>query len=293
MKTIGFLNSVSESACADLVSAFKRGLQEAGFTVGQNVAIEFRWANGQYDQLQTLASELVNRKVDVIAATGGIVSAKAALAATSTIPVLFVSGCDAVRAGLVTDAQRPSGNATGVQVSTTEAMERRLTALRSMVPGAAKIALLVNPRSFVAQMEDAHGKSANLLVLKASTASEIDAAFDKAAAEKAGAVLVSADPFFTSQRHRLVAAAARTRLPASYPWREYTAAGGLMSEGPSLEDAYREIGVLAGKILNGAKPSALPVKVVGEADFKRALNDRTAQSLNLRAPANLTFHERL
>src|SRR5690349_22947859 len=281
MKTIGFLNSAAQAAFSDFVAAFQQGLAREGCPVGQNVAIEFRWADGHYDRLAAMASDLVQCDVDVIAATGGIVSAKAALAATKSIPVLFVSGADAVQAGLVDDLQRPGGNATGVQLSTTEALPRRLELLRRLVPRAAKIALLVNPNSFVARMEEADVRRANLVVLRASTASEIDAAFDNAAGQQVGAMLVSADPFFTSQRDHLVARAARANLPTAYPWREYSQAGGLMSQGPSLPDAYREIGAYAGRILNGSRVSELPVKVIGVSDFKVAIKESAARAHNL------------
>ncbi|HVY56373.1 MAG TPA: ABC transporter substrate-binding protein [Xanthobacteraceae bacterium] len=287
MKTIGFLNSMSEGACGDFVDAFRKGLQGSGLAVGRDVAIEFRWADGRYDRLPALAADLVSRRVDVIAATGGIVSARAALEATKTIPVLFVSGCDAVQAGLVDNLRRPGGNATGVQVSTTEALERRLRTLRELVPGNGRIALLVNPNSFVARMEDTHGRNSNLIVLSASTENEIESAFNRAAEQKAAAILVSADPFFTSRRTQIVACAERTRIPTAYPWREYSDAGGLVSEGPNLTEAYRLIGIYAGRILNGSTPADLPVRVLGEQDFKVEISHRTAQAQNIRVPDSL------
>jgi putative ABC transport system substrate-binding protein len=259
MPVVGFLNSGSAAEFADFVTAFRRGLSETGYDEGRNVRVEYHWADGRYDRLPDLAGELVRRPVDVIAATGGIVSARAAQAATKTIPILFISGVDPIKAQLVDDLKHPSGNATGVNVRTTELLPERLKQLKVMVPDAKKIAVLVNPRNFVAAMETTEAKSANLIVLTATNAAELKAAFTSAAEQGAGAILISADPFFTSQRRSIIELAKEHAMPAAYPWSECATAGGLMSFGPSLPEAYQKIGAYAGEVLKRvgtAVPSA-------------------------------------
>jgi putative ABC transport system substrate-binding protein len=281
---IGFLNSTSPGAFTRFVAAFQQGLNETGFIEGRNVAIEYRWAEGQYDRLPALVADLIRRQVGVIAATGGIVSALAAKAATSTIPILFVSGFDPVEIGLVASINRPGGNATGVNVYTTELMKKRLALLRELVPGLTTIALLVNPDTSVAKYETEDLKKATseaglqLLVLEARSESELEGAF--ASARRSGsALLVSADPFFTSRNVQIVVLAARHTVHVSYPWREYVDAGGLMSYGPSITWAYRQIGSYAGRILKGEKPSELPVQM--PTTFDLVLNLNTSKAFGL------------
>jgi putative tryptophan/tyrosine transport system substrate-binding protein len=240
-------------------------LSETGYVEGQNLAIEYRWAEGSYDRLPALAADLVDRKVDVIV-TPGPPLALAAKSATSTIPIVFIIGTDPVELGLVASLNRPGGNLTGTAVMATELMPKRLELLSEVVPRAKAIALLVNPNNPSAepQMRDvpeaARVKGVELHILKASNESEIDAAFATLVQLQAGALVVGADPFFTNRREQLVALAARHAVPAIYDWREFAAAGGLISYGPSLAGTWRQVGIYAGKILKGAKPADLPVK---------------------------------
>jgi putative ABC transport system substrate-binding protein len=285
---IGFLNSASPKSMAPFVAAFHRGLNEEGYAEGQNVAIEYRWADSQYDRLGALAADLVGRRVVVIAATGGIVSAQAAQAATSVIPILFVTGFNPVQLGIVASLNRPGRNATGVSVYTTELIAKRLELLRDIAPRAARIALLLNPNGFVGGIEKKDMETATqaagvqLIVLEASAENDLEAAFAFAVQQRAGAILVSAYPFFTSQRAQLVALAARHAMPTAYPWREYVEAGGLMSYGPDIEEAYRHIGRYAGRILNGASVNDLPVQLPTK--FRLAINLKTAKALGLTVP---------
>jgi putative ABC transport system substrate-binding protein len=289
MPVIGFISSSNASPgteFARLLTAFRKGLNEVGYVEGQNIAIEYRWAGGQYDRLPALAADLVRRQVSLIAATGGLPSALAAKAATETIPILFVIGIDPVQAGLVTNLSRPGGNATGVSVFTTELAEKRLELLHKLVPEAATIALLVNPNSYGSrkeQMEDAaRDLGLKLLFLEASVESDFTAAFAIAAKQRAGALWVTADPFFTTQHAKIIALAARDRLPAVYPWRQYAEAGGLMSYGPDLTWAYHQIGLYAGRILNGAVPSDLPVLLPTRLHL--LINLKTAKALGVTVP---------
>ncbi len=289
MPVIGFISSSNASPgteFARLLTAFRKGLNEVGYVEGQNIAIEYRWAGGQYDRLSALAADLVRRQVSLIAATGGLPSALAAKAATETIPILFVIGIDPVQAGLVTNLSRPGGNATGVSVFTTELAEKRLELLHKLVPEAATIALLVNPNSYGSrkeQMEDAaRDLGLKLLFLEASVESDFTAAFAIAAKQRAGALWVTADPFFTTQHAKIIALAARDRLPAVYPWRQYVEAGGLMSYGPDLTWAYHQIGLYAGRILNGAVPSDLPVLLPTRLHL--LINLKTAKALGVTVP---------
>jgi len=288
MPVIGFISSSSNSAppgteFARLLTAFRRGLNERGYVEGQNIAFEYRWAGGRYNQLPELVADLVRRQVGVIAATGGLPSALAAKAATKSIPILFVVGTDPVQVGLVTSLGRPGGNATGVSVFTTELAQKRLDLLHQLVPSATTIAQLVNPKSSGSgneRMEDAaRDFGLRLLVLEASAESDFEAAFATAAQQRAEALWVTADPFFTTQHAKIVALAARYKLPATYPWRQYAEAGGLMSYGPELTWAYQQIGSYAGRILKGAKPSELPVQLPTK--FQLLINHRTAKALGL------------
>jgi putative ABC transport system substrate-binding protein len=288
MPVIGFLNNASPAPAAPLVTAFRRGLDRAGYVEGRNVAIEYRWAEGQYDRLPALAGELIGRNVAVIAATGGLVTAQAAKAATSTIPVLFIAGLDPVQEGLVASINRPGGNATGVSVYTAELGAKRLEQLRELLPAVARVAMLVNPDSISTETEKedlgaaARGVGIQLVVVHARSEGEVERAFGDAVAAGAGALIVSADAFFTSRRQQLVALAARHALPASYPWAQYADAGGLMSYGPTLTWAYEQIGTYAARILKGAKPESLPVQL--PTTFEMVINLNTAKSLGLTIP---------
>jgi putative tryptophan/tyrosine transport system substrate-binding protein len=291
MPVVGFLNSTSAAAWRRFVESFRRGLGETGFIEGQNIAIEFRWAEGQYDRLPVLAAELVRRQVAVIVATGGDASGRAAKAATATIPIVFTSGADPVREGLVASFNRPGGNATGVNVLLTAMEGKRLGLLREMVPTAALITVLLNPvaATFDGQLNDvqaaARSVGQQLRILRASNDAEIDAAFATAAELRVEALLVAADPFFLSRRERLVGLASRYAIPAIYELREYAAAGGLMSYGVSLAEAYRLVGVYTGRILKGEKPADLPVQQLTKFEF--VINLKTAKALALEVPARL------
>jgi len=285
MPVIGVLSSASPGGFRQLLAAFRQGLSEAGYVDGKNLVIEYRWAEGHYERLPALAADLVRRQARLVVATGGTVSALAARSATGTIPLLFVSGVDPVQIGLVASLSRPGGHATGVTVYTAALVAKRLELLRELVPGAATIAVLVNPdgvstASEIGDMEaGTRAAGVQLLVLKATSQSDIEAAFASAVQQRAGALLVSADPFFTSRRVQLIALAARHAVPVAYPWRVYAESGGLMSYGPSLTWAYHQNGVYAGRILKGAKPGDLPVQLPTKFDL--VVNLKTAKALGL------------
>ena len=284
MPVIGFLSSASPGPNEPALAAFRQGLSETGYVEGQNVAIEYRWADGRHDRLPALAADLVARKVDVIAATGGNGSVRAAKNATSTIPIVSTFGDDPVEWGLVASLARPGGNLTGINMITAELMPKRLELLSELVPRAGVIALLANPgaESMIREVQEAaRAKGVQLQILKASSESEIDAAF--ASPSQAGALLVGNDPFFMSRREQLVALAARYAVPAMYEWREYVAAGGLISYGTSRTGTWRRFGNYAGKILNGAKPADLPVEQPTR--FELVVNLKTAKALGLTIPA--------
>jgi ABC-type uncharacterized transport system substrate-binding protein len=291
MPVVGFLNSTSAASWRHLVESFRRGLGETGFIEGQNVAIEFRWAEGQYDRLPALADDLVRRRVAVIVATGGDASGRAAKAATATIPIVFTSGADPVREGLVASFNRPGGNATGVNLLLTAIEGKRLELLREMVPTAALIAVLLNPANAAVggQVNDvqaaARSAGQQLHILRASNDGEIDAAFAAAAELRVGALLVASDPFFNSRRERLAELASRYAIPAIYELREYVAAGGLMSDGINLAEAYRLVGVYTGRILKGDKPAELPVQQLAKFEF--IINLKAAKALGIEVPPGL------
>jgi putative ABC transport system substrate-binding protein len=290
MPVIGFLGVGSPGPAAPYVAAFEQGLSEAGWVEGKTVAIEFRWAEARYDRLPALAADLVGRKVDVIAAFGGIPAAIAAKSATSTIAIVFSVG-DPVELGLVTSLARPGGNLTGVSTMAPELISKRLELISELVPQAGGIALLVNPNNsnterIIGDMQEAaHTKGVQLRVLKAGSESEIDAAFASLVELHAGALVVGGDPFFESRREQLVALAARHAVPAIYQWLEFAVAGGLISYGASLTALYRQVGIYAGKILNGAKPANLPVQQ--PTTFELVVNLKTAKGLGLTVPPSI------
>jgi putative ABC transport system substrate-binding protein len=288
MAVVGFLSTASPAPFAHLVAAFHRGLQEAGFVERRNVAVEYRWAEGHYDRLPTLAADLVRRQVAVIVTSGGDNPSVAAKAATATIPIVFNIGSDPVRTGLVASLARPGGNATGVNIFTVELAEKRLGLLHDTIPGAASIAVLVNPNFGPAAANARESESAarrigkTVSVFNAGNEREIDAAFARIAQARAGALLVAADPFFNSQREQIVALAARYAIPAIYEWREFAQAGGLMSYGTNLLEAYRLQGTYAGRILKGEKPADLPVVQLSK--FELVINMVTAKALGIAIP---------
>ncbi len=292
MPVVGFLNTASPAPFAHLVAAFRKGLGEAGFVEGRNVAIEYRWAEGDYDRLPALAGELVRRPVSVLLATGGDPAIRAARAATTTIPIVFAIGSDPVTLGYVASLSRPGGNVTGVMQLTSMLGAKRIGLLRALVPSAQTIAVLSNPNFPVSnlQLKDAQEAAAQigvrLLVLDASTESEFEPAFAKLVAGRADALMVGADPFFNSRRNQIVALAARHKVPAVYEFREFAAAGGLMSYGTSLSDSYVQVGNYAGRILKGAKPADLPVFQTTRFEF--VINLKAAKELGIEMPPGLS-----
>jgi putative ABC transport system substrate-binding protein len=254
----------------------------------RNVVIEYRWAGGQFARLPGWRRPQFASQVSLIAATGGAVSARAAKGATSTIPILFIGGQDPVADGIVTSLNQPGGNATGVALRTLELMTKRLELLRELVPHAAAVALLVNPTDVTNELEAKDVEAmmraigGHMVLLKASAENDFEPSFASAARQQADALLVSANPFFTARRAQIVTLAARHDMPVAYPWREYVDAGGLMSYGPSIADAYRQIGFYAGRILKGEKPSDLPVHMPTK--FELIINLRTAKALGLNVP---------
>ena len=291
MPVVGYLSTGLPGPFAPFVAAFRQGLSETGYVEGQNLAIEYRWAEGSYDRLPALAADLVGRKVDVIVASGGIPSALAAKSATSTIPIVFSTGTDPVADGLVASLARPGGNLTGTAFMLAELVPKRLELLSELVPQAKVIALLVNPNNPVTErmirdvQEAARAKGVQLPILKARTEGEIDAAFATLIQLHAGALVIGTDPFFNSRREQFVALASRYAVPAIERFREFAASGGLISYGPSLTSAYRQTGVYAGKILNGAKPADLPV--VRPTTFELVINLKTAKTLGLTVPQSI------
>ncbi len=283
---IGFLNTGSAPAFGSFVAAFRQGLADQGFIDGSNVRIDFRWADGNYGVLDALAADLAGARVDVIAATGGVVSAQAALKATKTIPIVFVVGFDPVALGLVASLNQPGGNATGASLYTTELATKRLEILYEVAPGIETVAFLVDPKAAVTEIEVKETIAAiqrsgrQLVVLTATNESEIDAALTAAREKKAGGLVVSADPLFTTRAGQIVSLAARYGIPGAYPVREYAKAGGVISYGPNLARAYRDVGDYAGRILKGTKPGSLPVGL--PTTFDLVLNLKAAQALGLK-----------
>jgi putative ABC transport system substrate-binding protein len=291
MPVIGFLSSAAFNAYGEGVSAFRRGLIETGFNEGQNVTIEYRSAEGQYDLLPALASDLVDRKVSVLATAGGIPPARAAKVATTTIPIVFVMGSDPIKAGVVAGLNRPEGNVTGVSFLINSLGTKRVELISQLVPRASTIGMLANPNNPDAEIETRDAQAAaqalgrKLLVVKASPGSDLEVAFATLVEQGVGALAVSGDPFFEAHRDQLIALAARNRMPAIYVLREDPAAGGLISYGTSISAAFRQGGVYVGSILKGAKPSDLPV--MQSTKFELVINLRTAKALGLDVPPTL------
>jgi putative ABC transport system substrate-binding protein len=288
---IGFLSSRSPAESESVVAAFRQGLVEAGYIVGQNIAIEHRWAEGRYDRLPQLAAELVKMRVAVILAAGGPPSALAAKNATTEIPVVFSGSDDPVGLGLVESLSRPGGNVTGMSLFNTTLSAKRLALLHEFVPAAATIAYLVNPANPSARMEmngiaeAAKASATDVKYFDATNEQEIEAAFSAMSAQHVGAVIVAGEPFFDSRRTFIVGLAAKHAIPASYSFREYVLLGGLFSYGTDLPDSYRRAGVYCGRILKGEKPSDLPV--IQPTKFALTINLKTAKALGLNVPAAL------
>lgn len=286
------MSSASPRAFAHLVAAFREGLKAQGFVHGRNVWIDYRWAEGHYKDLPALAADLVQRKVAVIAATGGVVSARAAIKATTTIPIVFVVGFDPVKLDLVSQLNKPGANATGVSIFTTELVTKRLELLTKLLPQMSTVAMLVNPGAVVTRIEIPETRAAakklglKLVMIEARSENDFEPALASAVKQKASALLVSADPFFTSRRVRLVALAAQYALPTMYPLRVYVEAGGLLSYGTELPWAYHQVGVYAGRILNGAKPGELPVML--PSNFDLFINSKTAKALGITVPPDIS-----
>jgi len=289
MPVIGYLGSEASGPSAPFLTAFLQGLNDTGYVEGQNVVIEYRWADGRYDRLPALVTDFVGRKVDVIAALG-LPSALAAKSATSTIPHAFSVG-DPVERGLVPSLARPGGNLTGVSLINVELMPKRLELISELVPQAGVIAVLVNPNNANTERitrdmkEAARAKGVQIAILKAGTESEINAAFANLVQLHAGALIVMGDPLFVNGRDQLVALSSRHAVPAIYQSREYAASGGLISYGTSFTASFREVGVYVGKILNGAKPVDLPVQQ--PTTFELVVNLNTARALGLTVPPSI------
>jgi putative ABC transport system substrate-binding protein len=285
---IGFMSSRERIGSTAFVGAFQRGLNESGFVEGRNVVIDYRWAEGEYNRLPEMAADLVRRDVNVVVSVGGDPAIQAAKAAIVKIPIVFVTGRDPIKAGLVNSLNRPEGNITGIHAFLDDIGAKRLGLLREIIPNVRLIAMLLNPNSTVVEtvlgdvQEAARSLGVQVRVLRASTEGEIDNAFANLIQAGAEAVINGADPYFTSRREQIVKLAARYRIPAIYELREYTMAGGLMSYGTSLTEGYRQAGVYAGKILKGAKPAELPI--VQSTKFELVINLKTANTLGLMIP---------
>jgi len=293
LPVIGFMSARSPEDSVHELAAFLNGLEAGSFVDGRNVKIEYRWARGDYGLLSMLAAELVQQRVNILVATGGDASARAAKAATSAIPIVFTSGGDPIEAGFVQSLNRPGGNATGFAVLSSGEMEtKRLDLLRAVVPEILLFGAMINPKfpPAVGQLRDMEAAASKigrrLLIAKASNDAELDVAFATLLRERIGALVVASDPYFDTRRTRIIAFAAEHRLPAIYQWRQYADEGGLISYGPSITEAYRQVGIYAGRILNGAKPADLPVTRPTKFDF--VINLRTAKALGLEIPPTVS-----
>jgi putative ABC transport system substrate-binding protein len=289
--TIGFLNSGSANAYPDRIIAFHQGLRQLGYVEGENVAVDYRWALGEYERLPALAAELVERRVSVLIATGGEPAALAAKSATSTIPIVFAIGGDPIKLGLVASYNRPGGNATGANILAAEMDGKRLGLLHELIPNAARVGLLLNPNfpAYPTQLNELQ-RAATIIglqveVLRANTDGEIDAAFEIAFRKRVGALILAASPFFDTRRDKLVALATGHALPTVYHFREFAVAGGLMSYGVSIPHIYRQVGVYAGRILSGESPANLPVQQ--PTTFELVVNLKTAKTLGIEVPPTL------
>jgi putative ABC transport system substrate-binding protein len=292
MPVIGFLNPFSLNGQSDRLRGFRQGLAETGYVEGASLTIEHRWAEGQFDRLPALAAELARRQVAVIAATGSIAAASAAKAATTTIPVVFVVAEDPVRVGLVASLAQPGGNLTGINFLSAELVAKRLELLRELVPGTARLAVLVNPANAInteTTLRDvqaaARAIGLQIQVLNASTSGEINTAFASLGRERPDALFVGGDAFFNTRRVHLVNLASRHALPAAYAERVFPEIGGLMSYGTDIVDAYRQVGSYAGRILKGAKPADLPVMQATK--FELVINVESARMVGLTVPSSL------
>jgi putative ABC transport system substrate-binding protein len=292
MPVIGFLNSQSPEGYVGPMRGFRQGLRDAGYADGENLTIEYRWANNEMERLPALAAELVRRRVAVIATSGGTLSALAAKAATTTIPIVFTVGDDPVRRGLVATLARPGGNLTGITFLAVDLSAKRLELLRELVPGTARVAVLVNPaEAAVAEITlrdvetAARGFGLKVQVFRADTPDEINAAFESMGRERPDALFVAATAFFVGRHIQLAQLAAFHRIPTAYPLRDFAEGGGLMSYGTSIADTYRHVGAYAGRILKGAKPGELPV--VQATKFELVINRQTAKMLGLTLPDKL------
>jgi putative tryptophan/tyrosine transport system substrate-binding protein len=289
LPVVGFLNSGSSAEFAHLVAAFNQGLNDAGFIEGQNVAIDYRWAQGQYARLPELVADLIDRKVAVIAASGGTSSALAAKAATATIPIVFVGGGDPVADGLVGSLNRPAANVTGMTVFSAVLGVKRLELLRELVPGGTVVGMLVNPTGKISEQDLVQAAADNvgqqIRMLNVSNDRELDAAFATILKKGIGGLLVTGDPFFTSRRDQLVLLTTRQGIPTVFPWREYVIGGGLLSYGTSLRNSYREMAGYVGRILKGAKTTDLPVQQPSK--FELVLNLKAAKALAVTIPTSI------
>jgi putative ABC transport system substrate-binding protein len=289
MRVIGFLNGASPAELGPRVDAFRDGLAEMGYVEGRSVAIEYRWGLGQYERLPEMAIDLVRHRVAAIAATGGVPSVRAAKAATFEIPIVFTMGADPVAFGLVASLNRPGGNVTGITLISGEIVSKRIAVLRDLLPGAKVLGVLMNsttPSSeaeSVAAERTAHTLGWQVKVLRVGKELDFDTAFQPLVRERVDALLVTTDPIFESQRHRIVALAAQHAVPTIYALREYAVAGGLMSYGASINDVYRQAGSYVGRVLKGEKPSDLPV--IQTSKFELLINLKTAKTLGIAVPA--------
>jgi putative ABC transport system substrate-binding protein len=289
MPVIGFLDAASAAERTEFMTAFRHGLAEGGYVEGQNVAIEYRWAEGRYDRLPGLAADLVRRRVSVIATPGTTAAALAAKAATATIPIAFGVGGDPGKLGLVHSLNRPGGNATGVNFFTNELTAKRMQLLRELVPAAKRMALLTNPTDPINESTlrdvEAAANGQQILAFEAATGLEIDTAFESLAREKVDAVFVAGGAFFSARRVQFAVLAARYAVPATYSQRAFADAGGLMSYGTRFTDTFRQVGLYVARILKGANPADLPV--MQPTKFELVINLNTARALRLTVPASL------